>query len=735
MKSGKSHHHTHSSSKGKKDKFFFTGLEQFLLNWGLGIAGAILLILGLLFLLFNHFGSDTVFNLIQSFLKPGPEEILNPVQKDFPLSVIFSLSFLYIPGFIPLIVIFFLPSGKVLLKNILITVGFFWLIFADGKVFLYNSYHEGIVFPDFNSAFIFFAIILIILIVISVLKKSRFALNLSVIFFFVYVTLIRLDVGALFPFFILLMFLLLSILFLSLKFRWRSPFVSAILLSACFITFFILRKIIIADNPQPVFYMFSTLFVWSVISASGLAILKSGSYRKRISALWDSISYISPFLVIASGAWVIRLFGMHYFFLTLTTSVFIILFIVAILNERYHYLRSRRSFYFSICIFGASLIPQLLFSNFLLIFAASLSVTLLIHFHLTNSKTSLVLSKILFVVMLCLYLVEWGFSIIHSLSIQRTTGDIYPFALVLVCLLVTSISFFYIRLTSFVTGEHRSLQNQKIIQANIALKLFPFIAYTSCFMILDYLLINLFKGYRVNFIELAMFSYAFLWLAFYLNPSGSRTTMIVRTVLSYLAIALYPVIVHPEVIQFRNLFIEGNSQALIPFILHFICIGLIILFLLQTNGFLVKLFPRLTEIRHYIKLVNVILVTFFLLAEYNNLSLLWFNHPDTLTSSEILRSNEIIPYSIILLFISISFLIYSLIRYSRFLRRVSLTMIILVIFKILFFDLKILAGGSIVLLLITVGLILLGLAIVIRRIRKQRNTGSGRKPSEVINIQ
>jgi hypothetical protein len=719
MKSGKRHHHTPGSSKGKLNNFSLRAVELFLLNWGLGITGAVIVILGLLFLVFNHIDNNSVLTLIQSFLKPGPEKAFNPIRHEFPVSQIFSLIFLYLPGFIILVVIFLLPSDKTFLKKSLILAGFLWLIFAEAKVFLYNAYSHSSFFSDFYSALIYFSIVQFLLILISAYNKNRLALNLSVIFFFISIALIRSYFGGLFPFFLLLVLFQFPILFLSLKFRWRSPFVTMTLLSGCYLIFYVLRKIILIDDPLPVSYMLPSLQVWFATSVTGLAVLKSTAYRKSISKLWDSISYLSPILVVGLSAYMAKLFGISYFIPLCTFSAIVTLIIVALLNERYHYLRSKRAFYFSICFFSASLVPQLLFSDYLLIFTAFLALTMLIHSHLVGSRASLYLSKIFYLIMISLYLVEWAFNIIHALDDQRISGEIYPVTMVLSCLLIYSISFFYIRLSSFIVSEHRSFQNNTIIPAFIPEICFPFIAYSSCFLVLDYALINIFPGYRLNFIELAMFTYAFLLLIFLSNPSGQRTKILVRTIVIFLSIAFYPVAVFPEVILYRDLFLEGNALAMIPFVLHFFTLSLLIFLVLKANGYLLQLFHNASTIRYSVKLFLIILISYILLSEYDNFSLLWFYQNSDLPVTEILRLNKYIPYSALLLFISISFLIYSLIRYSRFLRRVSLSMIILVILKVFFIDLKILTGNAIVILLITIGLILMGLALIIRRIRKK----------------
>jgi uncharacterized membrane protein len=247
-------------------------------------------------------------------------------------------------------------------------------------------------------------------------------------------------------------------------------------------------------------------------------------------------------------------------------------------------------------------------------------------------------------------------------------------------------------------------------------------------------LITIFPGYLPNLVELAMYLYASGWLIFILNPSDSGPIQIFRITISLLAISLYPIIIHPEVSQYLTLFLEGNPIALGPFIMHYFCLCLMILLLLKANGMLRQLFHGISKTNHYRDLMAVILGTFILLTEYDHFSLLWFNHLSNLPDSEILRSNKFIPYSIILLIISIALLIYSNIRYSRFLRRVSLLLILIVIAKIIFLDLKIITGSIIVILLVSVGLILIGVAFVIRKIRKKRNNRRRRTTSEVITL-
>ena len=200
-------------------------------------------------------------------------------------------------------------------------------------------------------------------------------------------------------------------------------------------------------------------------------------------------------------------------------------------------------------------------------------------------------------------------------------------------------------------------------------------------------------------------------LIFILRPSDLKYILIVRITLSIIAFVLYPLIIYSEAGVYRNLFLEGNTTALIPFLMHYFCLGLIFLIIFQANGLLSKLIHDRRLICHIIQFIIIVFTTFILLTEYDNFSLLWFNRLSDLSVTEILKADKFLPYSIIIIFFSISLLIYSLINYSRFIRRVSLIMIILILSKIFFWDLKILSGNSIVILLVATGLILLMLCI------------------------
>ena len=86
-------------------------------------------------------------------------------------------------------------------------------------MFLFNAYNNGIFFQYFSTAFDCFLIIQIILVLISILSKNRFAFSLSVIFFFISIVLIRSYFGGMMPYCILLMIFQVAVLLFSIRFK------------------------------------------------------------------------------------------------------------------------------------------------------------------------------------------------------------------------------------------------------------------------------------------------------------------------------------------------------------------------------------------------------------------------------------------------------------------------------------------------------------------------------------
>ena len=737
MESTKNHRRQHRSHKKRSTKSsWLITTERFFVRYGLGMAGGILFVSGLSYLLLNKTGDGYLSTLSQWFFNSASEITPEAFNTDPSVGSILSLNnfvypgvigliLLFLPGFLLLVIPRFLPEARLGMKNSIVLLGFFWLIFAEGKVFLYNGLYNKYFFPDFSSAFYFFLATQALLILLSFLNKNRLSLNLSVIFFFIATTLIRSYFGGLVPFFVLLNVLLPVMFFLSVKSKWWSPFVLSVVFGGLFIAFHILRKIFLAGNPEPIDYMLPSLIIWFVISITGTGILKPTFRAKYASKLWDVTSYISILMVFILMALMIKVSGVKPYYLLYCSLTAALLIILAILNERFGFLKSRRVFYYSVSITTAFILPLLMFSHFFVVLAASLSVTILVNAYIFRSRISLIISKVLFVIMSALYLLDWSY-IINAFGDMISGGDKYPFHMLLSVVLVSSVSYFYLRLKSLLLSKYSYLERPALLPADIPDKIFPFMVYSSTLLLFDFALVTLFPGYSPGIIEPAMYSFAFIWGYNYLQPTGSKPGRIFRIVLSYLVLILYPVVINPEVNRYRYLLLEGQTNLLLPFLMHYACLIIMMLLLVQSNQTLRQLYHGENKTRHFRYLLIVILSSFMLLTEYDHLSLLLFSNPSGIPAAEMIILNKFLPYSIILILIAVSLLIFSTIKYSVFLRRVSLGLILLALMKIFLFDLKILPANSSVIVLISLGLVLLIIAWILQILRKKRK-GAGRK--------
>ena len=691
--------------------------ETFLINYGLQIAGALLLTGGLVYFLSSNYNPHFLAEILNSFKKPSQEKSFVVTTTATSLPGYLSLLLLF-PGILLLISPHFLRVINPGLKNILVSLGFIWLISSEAKILLDVRSHS--IELNYYLILASFFTIQIIATTISIAGKNRFALNWSVISFFISVFLIRLIYGVIFPNIIFLIFLQVAVSLFCFKYNWKSPFILLMTLSSVYISYYFLKLVIVAgDSQQASHFMLPGLLIWFVLSAAGFGILKPGSGRKIITAIWGFLPYGTLFIVLALSLGFYYQSGVNFLGLLYYLLALIALIIITVLNRKYSFIIHGDPFYISLCIFSAFLLPQLFYVNFFLVLSASLAVTLLINVLLTDLKISFHFSMGMFFVTLGLYLVDWAFTIIPALIDQKNAGTIYPMRIVLGSLLVFAFSYYYNRLFTRLLGDYSFSHTQTKSYNNSVRSVYYTIMYLTGFLIFDYTLINIIPGYRVNLIEWGFYTYTFLYFLTASQNSRSKTKLRYVILFSLLAVFLYPAVIHPEAIHFRTLYLAGNSSALTPFVMHYFCLGIMVLFILQANRRLILIYPNSRFITNARMLLGIVFLCFILLSEYDHVILLFMNRFGSQPAYEILQYNKFIPYSVILLSVSIALLVFSIINYTRFLRRLSMFMILAVLLKVLFVDIMILSVNTSIILLISLGAILIAFSFLIPGIRKQ----------------
>jgi len=203
-----------------------------------------------------------------------------------------------------------------------------------------------------------------------------------------------------------------------------------------------------------------------------------------------------------------------------------------------------------------------------------------------------------------------------------------------------------------------------------------------------------------------------------LNPP-SRTKLRYDLIAVLPAVFLYPAVIHPEAIHYRTLYLAGESIAILPFIMHYLSLAVLILIILHINTRLRLLYPKSRFIANARTLLGILFLSFILLSEYDHLLLLTLNRFSSQPAYEVLQYSKFIPYSVIMLLVSVALLVFSIIQYTRFLRRLSMFMILAVLLKVLFVDITILPANTSIILLISLGAILVALSFLIPRFRRQ----------------
>ena len=156
--------------------------EAFLINYGLQLAGGLLIAGSLVYLFASNLNARILAEFLGSFSKSSAEEsgvIINTVSS---FSGYLSL-LLFIPGLLLLIFQHFLRSNFAVLKKVLVSLGFVSLIFSLGKVLLEIRAHH--IELSFYLILASFCIIQLLAIALSIAGKSRFILNWTIIWFFV----------------------------------------------------------------------------------------------------------------------------------------------------------------------------------------------------------------------------------------------------------------------------------------------------------------------------------------------------------------------------------------------------------------------------------------------------------------------------------------------------------------------------------------------------------------------
>ena len=251
------------------------------------------------------------------------------------------------------------------------------------------------------------------------------------------------------------------------------------------------------------------------------------------------------------------------------------------------------------------------------------------------------------------------------------------------------------------------------------------IIYLSLFWIWYYLIYSLIRNDEVRVMIWFTFNCLYLVAAIlYLGLTRSfflRGTVIAGLVLNF----AYPVLILYKVIGFRNNYLEGDPGSLSLFMYHYFCTGLLILVLFAQMRFIRKAFRGMKIIIRGFYVYFSLLMIFLALSEFEHGYLMLAIRKGVMIPESLFYIHRV-PYSMILFFSSMIILFIGFIRKSRFLRLYSLIVLMVVLAKMLIYDIGSMSNTGKMILFFVFGMILLLISFFYSRIRHFFGRPSGR---------
>ncbi len=707
------------SKRNRRRKKSTINVEAFLVKYGLQIAGIMLIMGGLIYLLASNVKMFRVSDLLNTFTRPADQGSFIVQSTTSNLRGYFAL-LMYLPGMVLVALPVFLKDRLARWQNFLSAAGFLLLAVCEFRIMMGIRSHT----IELSYSVVWISLILVQMGVTAAALSGRnkFALNASIVLFFISVFLVRLIYGVIVPNLIYLFVFQLIVCLYCFRFQWRSSFGLLMTLSVFYISYYFIKLVLASGfaGDEAAVYMIPSLLTWFLLSVVGFGVLQPVvDHQKIISITWAWLPFVSVFVVLSLCLGFYFKAGANYLYLTSYCLAVLFLTGIAFILQKKAWLRNSDTFYLLLCLFSAFLLPQFLAADFLLFLSISLSIALLVSVKFTDLKISFRLSLGLYLLTLALYLFKWIFEIIPGMINQRANGQLYSQDFVTGSLLLLALAYFFFTLFPRLLEDYSFSHTQAKKNKAIVRVSFYSMFYLSAYFLFDYMLVGFIPGYRANFIEWGFYTYAFLFFVLWSKPPRHRNSQKYLFFLSVAMIILYLVIVQPETIYFRTLYLAGTSPALFPFLLHYACLAMLLIYIFTVHNMVQKVIVKNRFLSGIRMLTAITFLCFILLSEYDHLVLLSLSRFSGQPSYEMLQYNKFIPYSVILMLVAIALLVWSVIHYTRLLRRISMLMIFAVLLKVLFIDITMLSAGKGILLLVTLGIMLLLFSIFFSRMRKQ----------------
>ncbi len=371
----------------------------------------------------------------------------------------------------------------------------------------------------------------------------------------------------------------------------------------------------------------------------------------------------------------------------------------------------------SALIITCSFLPLIIRGNSMIIFLAPLSVFLILFSKYSHNQTSVLFSLIAMLIMAVIYLYQWVFNYIPDIIIKDgvQNNELFYKGLISSIFILPALSINNKFLKKFaVSFSQKWLSKGKYIKFLKGILLL--MIYLSGYWVFNYLLAVLLKNENLNL--LTWFSFNCLYFIFYIPHLASQRSSFFRItiILAMTSSFAYFTIIHFNIIELRNFYLETNGAPVFPFLFHYIAVALLVWMLFTLLHYFKRAFPgKKTLIKSFWIYIYLMLI-FLLLSEFDHIAVLIGFH-NGVKIDEIITGTKTIPYSLLLIFSSMIVLITGFIIKSRFLRLFSLLVLATVLIKILVYDVTSLGPRAKIILFLIMGIILLGISVLYTKIK------------------
>jgi hypothetical protein len=353
----------------------------------------------------------------------------------------------------------------------------------------------------------------------------------------------------------------------------------------------------------------------------------------------------------------------------------------------------------------------------LVLFLAPLALISMLYSKYTKARYTILIAVGSFLLMIMVYLAYWIFVYTNAAFL----GNILEHKNIFIKGTWTSAVVLVTVYTVFELLKHtESNLSKKVFDRSNWLKFIKgillLLIYLSLFWIYYYLLYSAIKDDEIRL--MIWFSFNCLYLITAIPYLGSQRSFFLRgMVIAGIILNLtYPVWIQSTVTGFRNDFLEGNPGSLSLFGYHYFSVVLLIILLFILLRYMRKAFPGMKIIiRGFYVYISLFLI-YLVLSEFEHLNLILAFRKGTMIPETLFESHKV-PYSIILFISSLIILLIGFIRKSRFLRLYSLILLMMVLAKILIYDMGSMSNTGRMILFFALGTILLFISFFYSRIR------------------